>query len=459
MRKVLVIAIRDYLATVRTKGFLISLALMPILMSGGIVAQSLLGDQIDVRERHFAVVDRSPGGNLATFLERKSAERNQAGLLDSQTEKPRPPFTIEIVSPDPDNSEDDRKLQRFQLSERVRNQELYGFLEILPEIYDVPKSLPADPVEAAKKLAQEPASVRYQSNHPLDDLFPKWAEKYVNDEVLRRRLDRASIPPGTVEAVKGILSPVRLDSKDLTRRDPNTGDIVDAPDESKFVSIMAPFGLLMLMFMVIMVGATPLMQGVVEEKMQRIAEVLLGSVRPFQLMLGKLFGTVGVSLTLVVVYLGGAYFAAQKYGFAEHLPAPLVGWFVAYQVLAVTLFGSLFIAIGAACTDMKETQSLMWPVMLLAVLPMMVGFVVIKEPNSPFATWTSFFPPATPMLMMARQAVPPGIAPWQPILGIVLVLATTLVCVYAAGRIFRVGILMQGKGAKVGDILRWLIRG
>jgi ABC-2 type transport system permease protein len=223
--------------------------------------------------------------------------------------------------------------------------------------------------------------------------------------------------------------------------------------------MLAPFGLLMLMFMVVMVGATPLMQGVVEEKMQRIAEVLLGSVRPFQLMFGKLLGTVGVSLTLVAVYIGGAYYAANKYGYADRLPAEIVGWFFAYQVLAIILYGSLFIAVGAACSDMKETQSLMWPVMVMAMLPMFVAFIVIREPNSPFATWASFFPPATPMLMIARQAVPPGIATWQPVLGIVLVLLTALFCVYAAGRIFRVGILMQGKGAKIGDMVRWVIRG
>jgi len=459
MRKVFVIAVRDYLATVRTKGFLISLALMPILMSGGILAQQFIGDQLDVRERQFAVVDRSPDGKIAELLQRKSDERNQTGPVDPQTGKPQPPFTIEIVPPDADDSEKGRQKQRFQLSERVRNKELYGFIEVLPHVYDLPKPQLADPAEAAAKLAPEPASLRYQSNHPLDDLFPKWADKQVNEEVLRRRLDRASIPSSTVDTVKGILTPVGLDSKDLTRKNRQTGDIEEAPDENRMLSVMAPFGLLMLMFMIVMVGATPLMQGVVEEKMQRIAEVLLGSVDPFQLMLGKLFGTVGVSLTLVAVYLGGAFLAAQKYGFAEHLPAQLIGWFVAYQVLSVILYGSLFIAIGAACTDMKETQSLMWPVMVLAVLPMMVGFVVIKEPNSPFATWASFFPPATPMLMMARQAVPPGIAPWQPILGIVLVLLATLMCVYAAGRIFRVGILMQGKGAKVGDIVRWVIRG
>src|SRR5262249_53686867 len=159
-------------------------------------------------------------------------------------------------------------------------------------------------------------------------------------------------------------------------------------EEDKALSLLVPFGFLMLMFMVIMVGATPLMQGVVEEKMQRIAEVLLGSVSPFQLMMGKLLGTVGVSLTLVAVYLGGAYIfalkseAAQKYGFIEHLPVELIAWFVVFQVLAVILYGSLFIAIGAACTDMKETQSLIWPVMLLATMPMFVCFNVIREPNS-----------------------------------------------------------------------------
>src|ERR1700682_1087140 len=114
-------------------------------------------------------------------------------------------------------------------------------------------------------------------------------------------------------------------------------------------------------------------------------------------------------------------------------------WFVVYQALAVLMYGSLFIAIGAACTDMKETQNLLWPVMLLAMLPLFVVGGVMREPSSPVATGLSFSPFATPMLMIARQAVPPVLPWWQPALGVVLVLATTLLCVYAAGRIFRVG--------------------
>src|SRR5205085_9599067 len=129
----------------------------------------------------------------------------------------------------------------------------------------------------------------------------------------------------------------------------------------------------------------------------------------FQLMLGKIVGMVGVSLTLAAVYLGGAYWSAHRYHFAEYIPTALLVWFVVYLVLAVTLYGSLFIAVGAACTDMKETQNLMWPVMLLATLPMFFLGPVLQEPNSPLAQGLSFFPPATPMLMLARQAVPPGV--------------------------------------------------
>jgi ABC-2 type transport system permease protein len=83
----------------------------------------------------------------------------------------------------------------------------------------------------------------------------------------------------------------------------------------------------------------------------------------------------------------------------------------------------------------------------------------MQDPNGPIARVCSFFPFATPMLLVARQAVPPGVPWWEMLAGIALVLATTLVCVWAAGRIFRVGILMQGKGPRFADLIRWAIKG
>jgi ABC-2 type transport system permease protein len=447
VRKVLIIAIRDYLAIVRTKAFVISLIVMPVLFGGGNLAQTLLKGQVDKRPKHFAVVDRSPGHKLLALLRKKNEERTQARM--------HPAFILEPVEPAADKDQ-----QRVELSERVKQKgegALYGFLEIGPDVY-VPQ-LPS--VSRSDEPPDETASIRYQTNHTLDDVFPRWAIKIINEGVAEERCKQ---DPSTLKFVKEVSAEVPYLAKGLSRINPETGEYEDAPDENKLVAFFLPFGLMMFMFMVIMVGATPLMQGVVEEKMQRIAEVLLASVQPFPLMMGKLLGTVGVTLTLVAVYMGGAYWAmhwaAQHYGFALHIPVEVIIWFVVYQVMAVLMYGSLFIAIGAACTDMKETQSLLWPVMLLATFPLFVWFNVIHEPNSPFATWTSLIPTATPMLMIARLAVPPQSLPWwQPVLGVVLTLATTLFCIYAAGRIFRVGILMQGKGMRLGEMVKWVFRG
>ena len=193
--------------------------------------------------------------------------------------------------------------------------------------------------------------------------------------------------------------------------------------------------------------------------MQRIAEVLLGSVSPFELMLGKLLGMVGVSLTMAAVYLAGAYAALARLGYIQFFPFHIVGWFLLFLALAVWMYGSLFIAIGAAVTDMKEAQSLMTPVMLVVILPMFVMQNVLREPNSSLSLMMSLVPPATPMLMIIRQAVPPGVPLWQPLLGVALVVITSFLCVFGAGRVFRVGILMHGKGGKLSEIIRWAVRG
>jgi ABC-2 type transport system permease protein len=201
------------------------------------------------------------------------------------------------------------------------------------------------------------------------------------------------------------------------------------------------------------------MQGVVEEKSQRIAEVLLGSVTPFQLMAGKLVGLIGVSMTMAIVYLVGGYVVADRYGMAAMFSVGLMVWFVVFQILALLIFGSLFISIGAAAADIKDTQTLLMPVMLIACLPFFAMPAVLQDPNGKIAVICSFFPFATPMMLVARQSVPPGVPVEQMILGIALVLLTTLFCIWAAGKIFRVGILMQGKGAKFKDLVRWVWKG
>jgi ABC-type Na+ efflux pump permease subunit len=359
----------------------------------------------------------------------------------------QPGFIIEHVKPKGRDPESVNKL-RFDLSERVRKKELFGFVEIGPKV--------VEPAPAGTKQPDPAHSIRYQTNTPTYQRFKSWIQGVVYAQVQLLRCKKENINLQKVRTQ--ILPPIPLIAKGLSEKDAS-GKVAEAKDQQQLAAFFVPFGLIMLMFMVIMVGATPLMQGVMEEKMQKIAEVLLGSVEPFQLMMGKLLGTVGVSLTLVAIYLGGGYYALDHFGYSDLLPVDLLIWFLVFQVMAVLMFGSLFIAIGAACTDIKESQTMMMPVMLVVCIPLFVWFHVIQEPNSTFSLWISLFPFATPMLMVARQAVPPGIPVWQPLLGVGIVLAATVFCVYAAGRIFRVGILMQGKGAKFADLFRWVFRG
>ncbi len=335
MRKVWVVAVREYLAAVKTKSFVIGIILMPVLMGGGAIAQALLGDQVDVRPKHFAVIDRTPGQALYPELKQAADLQNQL-LSDPSKGKKMAPFQLEQA---PVTGDTDIPRLRFDLSERVRDGELVGFLEIGPAV------LKAIPISVALKVGLaalerdednggeamgelEPYSLRYQTNRPGYLDFPKWAERVVGTLVQKTRAEREGVAPA---AVAKIVQPVPLATKGLTTRDPETGAITDARDQNPIVAFLLPGGLLVLMFMVVLLGAAPLMQGVMEEKMQRIAEVLLGSVQPFQLMLGKILGMAGVSLTMAGVYLGGAYAAVRHYGYTEYLSGEIIAWFLVYQ--------------------------------------------------------------------------------------------------------------------------------
>jgi ABC-2 type transport system permease protein len=472
MRKILVVALREYNAAVRTKAFILSLVIMPVLMGGGILVQFLLKDYRDTREKRFAVIDRTPGKMLLKPLEKAVADFNEkVAIKDGVAVLPR--YVLEDVPAPADNPEAVDAL-RLELSERVRKGNLAGVLEIGPEAAAIEEKssseservhkgnltgvLEIGPEATAleKQKNKERAGLRYQSNRITEQDFATMAQKVLGEYVRQKRIEAKGLP---AEKVKSAVRPLDLHSKGLTVLASNGKTVEDAKESSRLASLFAPMLLMILMFMMVLMTATPLMQVVVEEKMQRIAEVLLGSVSPFSLMLGKIIGMTGVSLTIAAVYLGGAYFSAHHFGFSEHAPPGLIVWFLLFQTLASLMYGSLFIAVGAACTDMKETQNLLWPVMLLATMPMFVLGNVIREPNSGVVTVFSFFPFATPMLMIARQAVPPGVSVWQPFAGIAGVLATTLFCVWAAGRIFRVGILLQGKGANFTEMARWVFRG
>jgi ABC-2 type transport system permease protein len=455
MRKIRVIATREYLTAVRTRAFVVSLLLLPVMVGASALLGKFLDTLVDVEEKTFAVVDRSPGGELAPLLVNAVEERNRKDVYDSKTgEQTKPIFHVEVVSASANTPEAVDQL-RVELSERMRRGELFGVLEIGPDVYST-ELLPRPDPDAPPDPKRERRWIRYQTNRPTLDDFLQLAASVLRPAIGERRAVQEGL---TRDLAKRLLQPTPVVRRGLTSRQAATGAAVDASEQGRLAPMLVPAGLMLLMLMGMLMGATPLMQGVVEEKMQKIAEVLLGSVRPFELMLGKLLGMAGVSLTIAAIYLTAAVLMAFRYDISEYLTPSVLAWYVVYQVLVVLLYGSLFISIGAACTNMKETQNLLWPVLLLATLPLFVLFHLLREPNHPVVTALSFFPFSTPLLMIARQTVPPGIPWWQPALGVVVVTATTLLCVYAAGRIFRLGLLAQGRGAKLSEIVRWVVRG
>jgi ABC-2 type transport system permease protein len=438
MRKIIKLAVREYNAALRTKATVIMVVLMPILMGSGIIAMKLLEHQVDMADQRIAVVDRS--GVIAAFLAAAAEERNRTETHDPTTGKPlRPAYVIESVVP----RDESRDAQRLELSNRVRSRDLHAFVEIGPNV-----------VHAESDAAT--ARIEYHAENAIMDEARQWLDGAVNSRVRNLRIAEAGLDEA---AINRLMRPVAVESLGLVSVDKATGGIKQAERSNEGLALALPMGTMMLMFLMITVAATPLINAVLEEKMQRIAEVLLGSVRPFHLMMGKLLGSVGVSLTVLAVYMSGGLVAAAYLGVWHYVPYQILPWFLVYLIAAVFLFGALFIAIGAACNDFKEAQSLMLPVWLIVMLPLFVWLNVVREPQSSFSTWVSLIPPCTPMLMLLRQTTPMGIPAWQPWVGLAGVAIFTTLCVWAAGRVFRVGILMQGKTPKLGDLVRWVIRG
>jgi ABC-2 type transport system permease protein len=438
--KILVIARREYRSTIRTKAFVIALVVMPLFMGGNILFQKLTKGKMDNETKRVAVIDHS--GRMVEILQKASEQRNQRdnkyGIYDSSGQVVKPRFEFMEIKPSAQGADE---AQSLGLSNQVRSRQYFAFIEIGEDV--------------VKHTGTGDSKIHYYSDQPTYDDITDWLEYVVNDQVRETRLASAGLDRTVVTRA---MESVRVENLGLLKLTPE-GKVEAAKPVNRMQTFMVPFGLLMFMWMVISITTQPMLHGVLEEKMQRISEVLLGSVRPFDLMLGKLMGYVAVAITLVGIYLLGAYSLARYYGYGDAIPFHLMGWFIVFQGLAIMMFGSIFLSIGSCCSDFREAQNLMYPVLFIMMIPFFTMTRIIEHPASPLATFLTLFPPATPMLMMVRLAVPPTPPLWQPLAGIAGSLLLTLICVWAAGRIFRIGLLLQGKAPKMGELVRWVIRG
>jgi len=236
------------------------------------------------------------------------------------------------------------------------------------------------------------------------------------------------------------------------------GNLVEPKEESRLAAVLIPFGLLMLVFISIQMTTPVLLNSVIEEKMQRIAEVLLASLTPFQLLAGKLIAGVSVGLTFSAVYVVSLSLTLRFFEKMDWVQPGTFVWFFVFLLMGMFAFGALFAGVSSGCQDLKDSQNFAGTIILLLLAPFMLSMVIIEAPDGPFAVGLSLVPPFSIMAMLIRIAIPPGPPDWQVYLSLFLNLLFTLTIVWASSRVFRIGILSQGKTPTWRELFRWIFQ-
>jgi ABC-2 type transport system permease protein len=451
MNRILIVAESEFLSLIRTKAFIIGILLVPILMVLFITFMNYAEEHVDTTDRTIAVIDDT--GVLFEPLQRAAAEHNEEA--GSGAEKTDPHFILERVEPAGRSADD----LAVELSARVKSKALFAFIE-LPKDILVPRE-PEKKTAAQRKAEREQGkedeetpTFKFYTQTASARPITNWLEDAVNQAIAGHRLTSVGVDQALV---KKLTSYVELTPFGLVERSAD-GTAVPAKEMDEVARFGVPMFALVLMFMSVMTGAMHLLNAIIEEKMSKISEVLLGSLSPFQLLAGKLVGVVAVSLLLTTVYLVGGIYALLSFGRLDLIDPVLIGWFLIFMICAALMFGAIFLAIGSACSDLKDSQSMVQPAMMLIILAYLASFVVMRAPESGLSVGLSMFPTITPFAMILRLTMPPGPPLWQVLLSVVMLIAATGGVVWAAGRIFRVGLLMQGKPPNIPELLKWIGR-
>jgi len=441
MHKILLIIQREYTTRVQKKSFIILTLLMPLLMSALMILPSYFATMDDEQTRTIGVYDSS-----AVFL----------GRLENSE------FTKFLFIPEAD----------YQVAKNnIKKSKYYALLVITPNF-----------------LTTKSVQVISGSNIPWDlksqiqDKIQKVIEKDKIAEVARQ-----TAIPDLEQKIAATKTRIKVDTIKQ-----GEGGIVKKSSTEIGMILGYIFGFMIYIF--IFLYGTMVMQGVMEEKQSRIVEVIISSVKPFQLMMGKIVGIAFVGLTQFALWviLGFAILSASKNFYPEASRAQqvqnvmaqsqetthqavstqmdkmqeifsmidtinfplIIGCFLFFFVGGYLLYSSMFAAVGSAIDAQEDAQQFMLPITLPIILSIMVMMSAIKNPEGPVAFWFSIIPFTSPIVMMAR--IPFGVPPWQLILSMVLLVATFVGMVWVAGKIYRTGILMYGKKPSWKEIGKWL---
>jgi len=444
MNKSILILKREYLTRVKKKSFIIMTLLVPVMMAALTILPTYLAMMDDKEERTIAVYD-------PTALVLDKMESNK--------------FTKYHYIPK----------QEFQeLSQNFKSGKYYAVLHIPENILTTNR---------AEMISDKQVTfdVKNQITNRIENIIEGEKKQQVIAEV------------GVPDLEKKLAATKTNITVDTIKLGEEGKAVKSSTEMAMAIGYIAGFIIYMFVFMYGMM----VMRGVMEEKQNRIVEVIISSVKPFQLLFGKVVGIGLVGLTQIAIWIvlaigiatGVSTFAGAKapeagvqaqnimggsqmqqmaasspeaqnkvvevIGMIGNLNIALIVFaLVFYFVCGFILYSSLLGAIGSAVDSDEDAQQMIFPVTFPLIFSIITLFAVAKNPEGPLAFWTSMFPLTSPVVMMAR--IPFGIPAWQVALSMVLLLATIFGTIWMAGKIYRTGILMYGKKVNLKEIVKWL---
>jgi len=456
MKKILVVAKREFLATVTAKGFLFGILLTPALAVLAVLFLPRLISQTPPRaDGEIAVLDSS-GETVAgirdwlspeKFTERREEEQRRLRELTTAVGGAMAETAIETVA-----------RRAVEGVPRISVTALpTADIEKEKELLKLPRPKPGSGEQTRlalivihdgklRQAGDDVSGVSYDLfiRNKLDDRLINEIQTAVVRVLGTTRLRLAGFDPELVGA--------------LAQVDRSQPQVITAGGEQKSsqtLNVILPIVFMIMLFLSVFTSASSLMTTTIEEKSNRVVELLLSTVTAMELMTGKILGQMSVGLLILVLYTGFGMAALMSFALSGLVDFMLLVYLVVFFIILYMTVAALMAAIGAAVSDFRDAQSLMMPITLIVMLPWLLMVPISTQPNSLLATVLSFIPPIGNFVMMLRLSAntPPPLL--QTIMAILVNAAGAYCALRFAAKVFRVGLLMFGKPPTLGTLIRW----
>ena len=437
--KIITVIKREYMTRVKSKGFLASLFLMPVLMCGMVLLSSFVAIMEHRTEdmRKLAVVDET--GEIFTQM--------QAAIAGHPTFQYKGKLVYQLHEESAATEE-----ARATFRERVNTKDIYAYLEIPKDVF-------------AK------GEVRFYARSATNFDVQNALRRVISDIVRDKRFAESGY---SQREVSRLMRPVRFNTYAVkSGKGKDGGTKIENPLETG-ARLGLAYLLVFVLYMFVIIYGNSIMRSVLEEKTTRIVEVIVSSIKPHQLLLGKLVGVCSVCLTMFAIWVifgvllvmniepllgifGIDSLPVQFLGVIETVKvssAEVLTYFFIYFIIGFFIYSTLYAIVGAICSSEEEAQQTAVPVTILLIIPFILMFQLFRVPDSTLSVLLSHVPFFSPILMFMRINVlmPPL---WEILLNILSMCVTVLLVTLISGKIYRIGILMYGKRPTLRQLWQW----